>query len=115
VVLYLCQSLLRHLLPECLRRRVWRLFYSRSTLLVSNLPGPEFAVSLGGRQVRDVMFWFPPLDAAALSVSFVTYAGQLYMTVAADCAVLRDPDFITTAFVAEVNPVPSFKERSQVK
>ena len=41
VVLYLCQSLLRHLLPECIRRRVWRLFYSRSTLLVSNLPGPD--------------------------------------------------------------------------
>ena len=45
VVLYLCQSLLRHLLPECLLRRVWRPFYSRSTLLISNLPGPDCAVS----------------------------------------------------------------------
>jgi len=75
----------------------------RSTVLVSNLAGPEFAVTLGGRQVRDVMFWFPPLDDAAVSLSFVSYAGQLYMTVAADCAVLRDPDFITTAFVVEVS------------
>ena len=52
--------------------------------------------------MRDVLFWFPPLDDAALSVSFVTYAGQLYMTVAADRAVLPDPDFVTTTFVAEV-------------
>jgi len=52
--------------------------------------------------VRDVMVWFPPLDAAAVTVSFVTYAGQLYMTVAADRAVLPDPDYVTTAFVAEV-------------
>lgn len=102
MVLYLCQWLLCHLLPECVRRRLWRLFYSRSTLLVSNLPGPDCAVSVGGRQVRDMMFWFPPLDGAAVTVSFVTYAGQLYMTVAADRAVLPDPDFVTTAFVAEV-------------
>ena len=54
-------------------------------------------------QVRDIMFWFPPLDAAAVSISFLTYAGQLYMTVAADRAVLPDPDFVTTAFVAEVD------------
>ena len=102
VVLYLCQSLLRHLLPECVRRRVWRLFYARSSLLVSNLAGPDCALSVGGRQVRDVMFWFPPLEDAAVSVSFLTYAGQLYMTVAADRAVLANPDFVTTAFVAEV-------------
>jgi len=54
-------------------------------------------------QVRDVMFWFPPLDGAAVSVSFLTYAGQLYMSIVADRAVLPDPDFISTAFVAEVN------------
>jgi len=59
-------------------------------------------VSVGGRQVRDLMFWFPPLDTAAVTVSFVTYAGQLYMTVAADRSVLPDPDFVTTDFVAEV-------------
>jgi len=57
---------------------------------------------MDGRQVRDIMVWFPPLDSAALSVSFVSYAGQLYMTVAADRAVLPDADFITTSFVTEV-------------
>ena len=81
------------------------LFASSGTLhlnRISNVPGPDCAVTVGGRQVRDVMFWFPPLDDAAVSVSFVTYAGQLYMTVAADRAVLPNPDFVTTAFVAEV-------------
>jgi len=48
------------------------------------------------------MFWFPPLDGAAVSVSFLTYAGQLYMTVAADTGALPDPDYVTTSFVAEV-------------
>jgi hypothetical protein len=48
------------------------------------------------------MVWFPPLDGAALSASFFSYAGQLYMTIVADKAILPDPDFLTTSFVTQI-------------
>lgn len=51
------------------------------------------------------MFWFPPLDGAAVSISFLTYAGHLYMTVAADTGAIPDPDYVTTSFVAEVTVI----------
>lgn len=51
VILYVFQSVLRYLVPEFVRRRLWPLFYSRSTVLISNLPGPDCAVTLAGKQV----------------------------------------------------------------
>ena len=102
VIFFCCHTLFSYMLPYWLRMKIWRRFYCHSSLLVSNLIGPEDRMSLAGSPVKDVSYWLPPLDNIALCVSFLTYAGQLYMTVNTDVGVIPDPDVITRLFIDKV-------------
>ena len=104
IVLYGGHWLLSRMLPACLGRRIWRSLCNKTTCLISNLPGPDTTLVFGSRQIKNVMYWMPPPEDVALSISFLTYADQLSMTVIADQAVVTDPHILTKDFILQVRP-----------
>lgn len=64
------------------------------TLVVSNVPGPPAELELLGRPLRSVHPMVPLLHGHALSVGAVSFAGRLWVGLAADAAVVEDVDVV---------------------
>ena len=72
-----------------------------------NLPrccaGPEASLKLDSREIKCMMYWVPPLQRVAITVSFLTYADQVRMAVICDRSVLPNPEILTRDFIYKVN------------
>ena len=78
------------------------LFARKSSIVVSNVPGPRKPVSLAGRRIRDIVFWVPHPSGLACGASILSYAGSVRVGIRSDRAVLPDPELIARAFDEEL-------------
>ena len=69
--------------PTALRTAT-TLLASRTTGVLSNVPGPPFPVYLAGQRVDDVVGWAPVHSGQAMSLTATSYDGQLVVGVATD-------------------------------
>ena len=90
-------------LPAVVQRAVIRLLGSKTTLVLTNVPGPRQPVYLAGARVPELQYWVPQCGGVGLGVSILSYAGQVTVGVAADRGVLADPRRVVTAFRAELD------------
>ncbi len=74
------------------------LFGSKTTAVMTNVPGPRETIYLAGAPVRELMFWVPQSGRLGLGVSILSYAGQVRLGVATDAGLIPDPDTIIGAF-----------------
>lgn len=80
----------------------------KCTCVLTNVPGPARTISLGGRPVRDLMFWVPQRASIGLGISILSYAGTVRVGVLADTAVMNDPQALLDAFEAELKGTDLF-------
>ncbi|KAK7108432.1 hypothetical protein V1264_016174 [Littorina saxatilis] len=92
-------------LPVALFQRLWQRIYSRCTMVVANLAGPEASLKLDSREIKCMMYWMPPLHHVAITVSFLTYADQIRMAVICDRSVLPNPELLTRDFIHKLETV----------
>ncbi|XP_063844727.1 uncharacterized protein LOC135091214 [Scylla paramamosain] len=71
------------LLPTPLTRSLLRHLYRRCSVQYSSLPGPTSPLLLGGYTVKHIYNISPPRDPTPLSVTVLTYADQVHVSVAA--------------------------------
>lgn len=83
-------------------KRFWRTFFNKFTCFISNLPGPEGRLTFASREIKSLVFWVPPRDEMAVSISFITYADELRMSVIADRSVIPHPELLTREFIIQV-------------
>ncbi|XP_049860921.1 uncharacterized protein LOC126354899 isoform X2 [Schistocerca gregaria] len=79
---------------------------TRSSLVVSNLQGPEHRVRIAGHEVRDLVFWVPNRGSNGMGVSILSYAGGLQLGLQLDKAVALGPDDearLLTVVAAEIH------------
>ncbi len=69
---------------------VW-FFGKKSSLVMTNVPGPRQTLRFGGRAIDRLMFWVPQSGGIAVGISVISYAGQVTVGVLADEASLEDP------------------------
>lgn len=62
-------------LPEALALPLLARFGSRGSVSVSNVPGPQFPVALGGVPIDTLCFWVPPQAGPSLFVNIISYNG----------------------------------------
>ena len=74
------------ILPECLLKPVLE---SHSTLVFSNLPGPQ-EVAILGHKLKNVAFWIPHRGTTGIGCSLLTYGGKVHITLVGDAAVVRN-------------------------
>ncbi|KAK6169506.1 hypothetical protein SNE40_020548 [Patella caerulea] len=85
-------------LPKSSCHKFWRNIYKKCTCLLSNLVGPKSVLKLASREIKCIIYWLPPLDDIAVSISFITYGEQIRMAVVSDRSVLPNPELLTTDF-----------------
>jgi len=75
-----------------------RLFGSKATAVMTNVPGPREEIYLAGKVMRSMMFWVPQSARLGLGVSILSYAGQVRLGVVSDSGLVPDPQSIIDAF-----------------
>ena len=88
--------------PAALERAALDLFTSKSTMVLTNVPGPRTVLYYAGAPLRGIVAWAPPSGSLSMSVSIHSYAGTVTIAVAADAHVLPDPQELVDAVHAEL-------------
>lgn len=79
------------LLPEDLLRP---LLESHSTMVLSQLPGPQ-EVQILGHSLKNIVFWVPNRNYTGIGCSMLTYRGYLHLSLIADKALIKDEQILS--------------------
>lgn len=85
--------------PRPIEDAVVGFFAKKTSLVLTNVPGPRAQRSLAGVPITRIVFWVPQAGPLGLGISIFSYAGEVTVGVLADAAVLPYPD----AFVADLH------------
>ncbi len=87
--------------PRIVQERLFGLLLSRASAVMTNVPGPQHPLYLGGSRLHQVMFWVPEPGDISMGVSILSFDGQVQFGVIADAAVIPDPEAVIARFTAE--------------
>ncbi len=76
-------------------------FGKKSSLVLTNVPGPRSRLSLAGVPVSRIMFWVPQSGRMGLGISIFSYAGEVTIGVMCDAALVPDPEALVADLHAE--------------
>lgn len=63
-----------------------------STMAVSNLPGPNFAIKINGHEFENVGFFLPNIGQTACGITILSYNNRLHFGIMADEAAIGNED-----------------------
>ena len=78
-------------------------FGRKASLVVTNVPGPREPLYLGGKRLRDMMFWVPHPARLGVGLSILSYAGKVIVGVRIDEAVSKNPGRLVELFEEEAS------------
>jgi WS/DGAT/MGAT family acyltransferase len=87
--------------PKILQDRLFDLLLSRATAVMTNVPGPQRPLYLGGAPIDQIMFWVPQSGEIGMGVSLLSFNNQVQLGLIADAALTPDPDEIVRHFQPE--------------
>jgi len=100
--------------PLPLEEQAVRLFSSKASAVMTNVPGPRKKLHVGGHRIENIMPWVPRAGRIGLGVSIFSYAGSVRLGVASDAGLVSDPETILAGFQDEftglLDDVPSEAE-----
>jgi len=79
-----------------------RILGSKSTAVVTNVPGPRQRVFLAGTPLERIVYWVPTAGSIGLGVSIFSYAGAVTVGIAADAGLVAEPRLLATAVEEEI-------------
>ena len=89
-------------LPAWLQRGVLRVYGMRGTVVMTNVPGPEYPLYLAGAPVGRVLAWVPQITGIGIGVCVLSYAGAITVGIVTDSGVVVDPWELVAGFEAEI-------------
>lgn len=87
--------------PEAVEHVIADVFGKKASLVTTNVPGPRQPLYMGGREVKDLMFWAPHPARLGSNASIISYNGVVRVGVRGDTHVLPDPQTVVTYFDEE--------------
>lgn len=88
--------------PRPLQRLVVRLLATKTTAVMTSVPGPQRPLHLAGSRLRDLIFWVPQAGRVGLGLSIGSYDGQARIGVATDAGLVPDPETVVAEIHREV-------------
>jgi WS/DGAT/MGAT family acyltransferase len=88
-------------MPATAQKLLVRMFASKATAVITNVPGPNRHLYLAGARVKDILFWVPRSARLSMGVSILSYAGSVRMGIATDAGLVPDPEKIVEGFEEE--------------
>ena len=80
---------------------VFDILASRSTAVMTNLPGPTEPLKVAGSTIKQSLFWVPQSADLGMGVSILSYAGQVQFGLITDTALTPDPEAVVSRFPEE--------------
>ena len=77
--------------PRFIEDRVVDLFAKKVTAVMTNVPGPTRTLYLAGQPIRSLVYWVPQTARVGLGISVSSYAGRMWIGIAADVGLVEDP------------------------
>lgn len=74
-------------------------FGTKTSLVLTNVPGPRARLTLAGVGVSRIMFWVPQSGRMGLGISIFSYAGEVTIGIISDAGLVPDPE----ALVADIH------------
>jgi WS/DGAT/MGAT family acyltransferase len=89
------------LMPKYVQDLVFDLLISRSSAVMTNVPGPNHIIKVAGSPLKQVLFWVPQSGDTGVGVSILSYAGQVQFGLVTDAALIPDPEEVISRFKPE--------------
>jgi len=89
------------LLIKPVQHAMLNIFAKKATAVMTNVPGPQKALTFCGSTVEKVMFWVPQSGDIGMGVSILTYAGKVQFGLITDAGLCPDPEAIIAQFEPE--------------
>lgn len=86
------------LLPHFISKPILDIFSIKMSCVLSNVPGPQITLTIGGNEALGGVFWPPARCNIALMMSIFSYNGHINIGVMADEAVIPEPKIIVNNF-----------------
>lgn len=87
--------------PKVLQEQLLALLAKNATAVMTNVPGPQQPLYLGGSRIDTMMFWVPQSGDIGMGVSILSYDGQVHFGLVTDRSLCPDPDRIIERFAPE--------------
>jgi WS/DGAT/MGAT family acyltransferase len=87
--------------PKILQEQLLALLAKNATAVMTNVPGPQQPLYLGGSLIGSMMFWVPQSGDIGLGVSILSYNGEVRFGVVADRGLCPDPHRVIERFAPE--------------
>jgi diacylglycerol O-acyltransferase / wax synthase len=89
--------------PRAVEDLAIRFFTSKSSMVLTNVPGPRHVRRLAGQPIRRVLSWAPPSGSLPMSVSIFSYAGCVTVALLSDARCIPDPQAVVYAIEHELD------------
>lgn len=87
--------------PKLVQDRLFDLLLSRATAVMTNVPGPQRPLYLGGAAIDQIMFWVPQSGEIGMGVSLLSFNNRVQLGLITDAALVCNPDEIIEHFQPE--------------
>ena len=88
-------------LPKVAQDLLLNLIASRSTAVMTNVPGPAAPLKVAGSTLKQSLFWVPQTGVVGMGVSIFSYAGKVQFGLITDAALTPDPEAVVSRFPEE--------------
>ncbi len=88
-------------LPKLVQDQLFDLLVSRSTAVMTNVPGPSEPLTVAGSVLKQSLFWVPQTADTGMGVSILSYAGKVQFGLIADVALTPNPEAVVRHFPEE--------------
>ena len=86
------------MLPEFISRTLIDFFSRKMSCVLSNVPGPQQTLYLGGQKIAQGIFWVPQRANIGLGLSIFSYGGGIRVGVYSDESVIPKPKEVVEEF-----------------
>lgn len=102
IVIYGIQAALLKVLPQGVSRGLIDFLANKCTAVVTNVPGPQRGLVIGGARLRSLLFWVPQRADIGVGISILSFAGKVQIGVICDSEMVPDPMELVRAFEEEL-------------
>ena len=89
------------IVPRKVQDLVVKIFATKATTVMTNVPGPKEMLYLAGKPITDLFFWVPQAGRVGIGISICSYAGRVRLGVGTDSGLVPDPEKIVDGFQEE--------------
>lgn len=87
--------------PKLVQDSLFDMLVARATAVMTNVPGPQYPLYIGGSRINQIMFWVPQSGSIGMGVSILSFDGKVQFGLITDSAMVPDPEAIIAGFQPE--------------